>query len=245
MDTIGERLRHARVTAHERLGLSDRVTQGELGDQIGLTQGAIGKLENNMNKRGDVDVIKLMKAAEFMKCSFIWLATGRGSLTNDDSHLLDDLENRKGQPFFAPDDLQKKNLEPEMQLNLTNKLISKVTPRAFYTLVSDNGLTPKAAAGDMVLVDPGAQIQIGDYVLVRMKDKTLPVVRRIVERTTEDGQSGYMLKCLNDEFADRPLEKLEDLAGVVLEFRSFPREDASYKDQLSAISASNIIKLPL
>ena len=128
MDTIGERLKHARVTAHKRLGLSDRVTQGEVGDQIGLTQGAIVKLENNMNKRGDVDVIKLMKAAEFMKCSFIWLATGRGlltnddshllvveeiakeagKLTNDDSHLLDDIENKKSQPFYLPGDLQKK-----------------------------------------------------------------------------------------------------------------------------------------
>ena len=245
MDTIGERLRHARVTAHERLGLSDRATQGEVGDKIGLTQGAIGKLENNQNKRGDVDVIKLMKAAEYLKCSFIWLATGRGSLTNDDSNLLDDFENHKGQPFYPPDDLQKKNAEPEMQLNLTDKLISKVSPNSFYTLVSDNGLTPKAAAGDMVLVDPSAEIQVGDYVLVRIKDKKLPVVRRIVERSTEDGQHGYMLKCLNNEFADRPLEKLEDLAGVVMEFRSFTREDTSYKDQLSAISSANIIKLPL
>ena len=245
MDTIGERLRYARVTANNRIGLSERVTQGEVGDRIGLTQGAIYKLETNQNKRGDVDVIKLMKAAEYLRCSFIWLATGRGALDNDDSHMLDDLENRKGQPYFSPADLQRADIEPEMQLNLTNKMINKVSPRTFYTLVSDNGLSPKASAGDMILVDPSAEIQIGDFVLVRIKDKTLPVVRRIVERTTDDGQGGYMLKCLNDEFADRPLEKIEDLAGVVMEFRTFTRENTSYKDQLSAITKGNIIKLPL
>lgn len=243
METIGERLRHARLTAHERIGINDQITQGELGDQVGLTQGAIYKLETNKNKRGDVDVIKLMKAAEFLKCSFIWLSTGRGAIDNDDSHLLDDLESRQGIPFVSPMDINNPDAESEMHLNLTDKLASKVTSRAYYALVSDNGIQPRAMSGDMVLVDPGADIQIGDFVLVRIDDKVLPVVRRIIERTTEEGQHGYLLKSLNDEFADRPLNSIEDLAGVVLEFRTFTREDTSYKDMISASYASNIIKL--
>ena len=238
MDTIGERLRHARKTAHRRIGLQSEMTQGQLGDRIGLTQGAVYKLESNKNKRGNVDVAKLMAAAEFMQCSFIWLATGQGVITNDDSDLFDKLEANCGVPFYMPDQLDSN--QPEMHLSLPGSLACRVLSNTFYTLVTDNGIAGKANAGDMALVDPGAELRVGDFVLARLADKRLPVIRRIVERTIEDGQGGYTLKSLNDEFADRTLNRLDDLIGVVLEFRIFTREESSYKNRLVDGSAKII-----
>ena len=235
METIGERLKHARKTAHQRLGLRSEMTQGQLGDRIDLTQGAIYKLESNKNKRGNVDVAKLMAAAEFMQCSFIWLATGQGTITNDDSDLFDKLEANRGVPFLMPDFLD--NDLPEMYLSLPGSLASRVSANAFYTLVTDNGIFAKASAGDMALIDPGAEIRVGDFVLARLADKRMPVIRRIVERSTTDGQGGYLLKSLNNEFADRNLNKLDDLVGVVMEFRLFTREESSYKNRLVDVSA--------
>lgn len=243
MDTIGERLRIARETAHARVSRNFKITQSELGDMIGLTQGAIYKLESNRNKRGDVDVTKLMKAAEYLKCSFIYLATGRGSLDSDDSNMLDDLENQHGQPFYHPSLLNQEEPESSMMLNLPSTMTGKITPRAFYSLVTDNGVDPKASTGDMILVDPGADLQVGDFVLVRMQPASMPVVRRIIEHTTPDGQHGYLLKTLNPEFSDRRLERLEDILGVVLEFRTFTRANCSYKDQLTGATSSNVIQI--
>ncbi len=241
MDTIGERLRHARETANERLGTKFTMTQSELADQLGVTQGYIYKLETNANKRGSVDVIKLMNAAEYLQCSFLWLAKGLGQMEADDGLLIDELAHSKGLPFVPPELAGKDVADPEMMLNLPSSLVSKVSANGFYTLVSDNGVKSRAAAGDMVLVDPAVEIRIGDFVLARVADKSLPIVRRIVERMTE-GQSGYTLKSLNDEFADRPLEKISDLLGVVMEFRSFAREECSYKDRLTPATA-NVVRL--
>lgn len=241
MDTIGKRLRHARETANERLGAKFQITQSELADQIGVTQGFIYKLETDANKRGSVDVTKLMKCAEYLKCSFLWLATGRGDVSNDDSHLLDDLNNQQGLPFIHPEQLDNPPTDHhEMMLNLTNSLASLISAQAYYTLVTDNGVNTRAGSGDLVLVDPGAEVRIGDFVLARVADKTLPIVRRIVERSGE--QSGYTLRSLNEEFADRPLAKIGDLLGVVLEFRSFAREENSYKDRLTG-GVGNVVRL--
>lgn len=216
------------------------MTQAQLGDRIDLTQGAIYKLESNKNKRGNVDVAKLMAASDFMKCSFIWLATGQGAITNDDNNLFDQLAESRGMPFFPPDNLNTDY--PEMQLNLPGTLIDRVSSKAFYTLVTDNGITGKASAGDLALVDPGAEIRVGDFVLVRIHDKRLPVIRRIVERSTEEGLTGYTLKSLNDEFSDRVLQKHEDLIGVVMEFRLFTREESSYKNRL-VDGSSKVVQL--
>ncbi len=174
MDTIGKRLRHARETANERMGAKFQITQSELADQIGVTQGFIYKLETDANKRGSVDVTKLMKCAEYLKCSFLWLATGRGDVGNDDSHLLDDLNNQQGLPFIHPEQLENPPTDNhEMMLNLTNSLASRISAEAYYTLVTDNGVNTRASSGDLVLCDPGADVRIGDFVLAKVADKTL------------------------------------------------------------------------
>ena len=238
MDTIGERLRYARETAHERIGNKYPITQTEVAQCIGATQGFIYKLENNQNKLSNVDVNKLMRIAEFLRCSFLWLAKGVGDLNMDDMNLLDELNNKRGLPFYEPASLNSKT--SEMELNLPSTLACKVSDKAFYTIVTDNAVNTRAAIGDLILVDPASDFRVGDFVLVKIADKPLPVVRRIVERNAEAG--GYTLKSLNDEFADRPLEQLSDLLGVVLEFRSFTRDDASYKDRLNT-TTSNVIQL--
>ncbi len=241
MDTIGERLRHARETANERLGTKYMMTQSELADQLGVTQGYIYKLETNANKRGSVDVTKLMNAAEYLKCSFLWLAKGLGKMEADDGLLIDELAQNNGQPFYDLETIGSEHAEPEMTLTLPSSLVNRVSSNGFYTLVSDNGVNARASAGDLVLVDPSTEVRVGDFVLARVADKSLPIVRRIVERMTE-GQSGYTLKSLNDEFADRPLGKISDLIGVVLEFRSFAREECSYKERLSP-ATKNVVRL--
>lgn len=244
MSTIGHRLRQARETSHQRTGLSDRITMHELADQLGVDARTIYDEERNACKRGGLSAATLMKAAEYLCCSFLWLVTGRGDLENDDNRLVEILEGQYGQPFCLPHELGRRESATAMRLNLPDHLAALVTATAFYTLVTDNGLQPKVALGDLVLVDGGQQVQTGDYVLARMGGQQLPVVRRLVEC---DGGSdtGYQLQTLNSEFARRPLQSLEHMLGVVMEFRSFPRVEGGYQDRLAVPAFSGkVVTLP-
>ena len=109
MDTIGDRLRIARESAHERIDRTHRITQSELASVMGLTQPSVNRLENNKLKRGEIDVVKLMDAASFLNTSFLWLATGNGTMEQEDVKLLEDMEFQKGFPVYWPQDLNSIN----------------------------------------------------------------------------------------------------------------------------------------
>ncbi|GAA4652368.1 hypothetical protein GCM10023116_46520 [Kistimonas scapharcae] len=228
MNTIGDRLKYARETAPGRLGRDYMVTQGELGKVMeGITQTAVFKMEQNKNKRGEVGVTKLMKAAEFLKVSFLWLATGKGTMDGSDEELLSPFYGDGGLPVYLPQHIRKR-LDDNIhsRLTITDKLQSRVTDKAFFTVCTDDGLAPMITTGGLVLVDPGSQMVLTDYVLTNIKDSPFPVVRQIVANP----EGGYLLKPLNPNYPSMPLEELADLVGVVLEFRTWPDANLSFKD---------------
>lgn len=241
MDTIGDRLRLARESAHERMGRTHKITQSELGLNMELTQGAIYKMETNQRKRGEIDVIKLMNAAEFLRCSFLWLATGQGSMQSNDQNVMDALERSNGCPLVPPENLE---ATPVATLEIPDSLVSRISPDSFYTMISDEGMSPAAWTGDIVLVDTGASVCVGDWVLARVADKSMAVVRRIIERSSDKGHA-YTLQTLNPEFADRPLKKISDILGIVREVRSYPRRTDSYARHVESATSHNVVRLPV
>ncbi|ELU16559.1 hypothetical protein CAPTEDRAFT_203754 [Capitella teleta] len=237
MDTIGDRLRFARESANDRLGRKFKITQSELADMMGVTQPSVNKIETNKLKRGEIDVIKLMDAAKYLKASFLWLATGNGSMEQEDSRLLQDLEFQKGFPVYWPQDLNSSVRQPQFYMNAAPLLHERLSKNAFFTLVNDDGMNPHINMGDLVLVDPGGSLQVGSYVLARMPGQKNPMLRRIVENE----EDGYLLKAINPDFKTRELEKLDDLIGVAVEFRSFLLPAISYKSELGGGRPLNII----
>lgn len=238
MDTIGDRIRIARESAHERLGRKYRITQNELADMMGLTQSSVNRLENNKLKRGEIDVVKLMDAASFLNASFLWLATGNGSMGQEDAKLLEDMECQKGFPVYWPQDLNSINKNAQFHMNVAPVIYDRLTPNAFYTLVTDNGMSPHINMGDLVLVDPGGKFHVGSFVLARISGQAAPVLRRIVE---SDEEEGYLLKPMNSEFKTRTLEKFAHLLGVAVEFRSFLVPEVSYKSEMETKQTINIV----
>lgn len=221
MNTIGDRLRHARETAHDRVGRNFKITQSELGDVIGIKQSNVAMLERNLNKRGDVGISKLLKAAEFLQVSFMWLATGDGDINNIDTDILGELQKRRGCPLFFPQ-YAKSRQESEIQqsMNLSRETAGNVSENAFFTLVSDNGLAPVCETGDVVLIDPAASPLVEDYVLVSVPGYRMPIVRQIIE----SGPDRFALKAINRNISDQPLDDISQLIGVVVEFRHCPAE---------------------
>ncbi len=228
MNTIGDRLLLARETAPERLGRDYMVTQGELGKVMeGISQVAVFKIEQNKNKRGEVGVTKLMKAAEFLKVSFLWLATGKGSMTGNDEELLSPFYGEPGIPVHLPQDCRSRTKEnAHSYLTVTSRIQSQISEKAFFTVCTDNGLAPMVNTGGLVLVDPGAKMVITDYVLTMIPGLSLPVVRQII--AGRDG--GYLLKSLNHEIPSCQLDELSDLIGVIIEFRHWPETSNGFRD---------------
>lgn len=238
MDTIGDRLRHARETAHTREADGVRVTQSELADMMDVTQPTIYKIEQNKLKRGEVDVTKLMTAAKYLKVSFMWLATGNGHMEQEDGKLLEDLECQKGFPVYWPQNLKNINKQPEFHMNVAPLLYERLSKNSFFTLVTDNGMNPHINMGDLVLVDPGGSLRVGDYVMAYMPGQGNPVLRKIIESKDDEG---YLLKPMNPDFKTRPLERLSSLIGVAVEFRSFLLPEVSYKSNMETNRSINVI----
>lgn len=205
---------------------------------MGMTQPSINRIESNLLKRGNIDVIKLMDAAKFLKVSFIWLATGNGQMEQDDAKLIDDPDSQKGFPVYWPQDLDSIYKTPQFHLGVPPLLQSHLTKNAFYTLVTDAGMSPKIERGDLVLVDPSGPLHVGNLVLAKLPGQSAPIVRRIIE---DNEGVGYLLKPLGEGFAIRPLEKINQLLGVVMESRSFQLPSISYESQMEANRAINLV----
>ena len=221
MNTIGDRLRHARETANARIGRTHKITQSELGDMMGLRQSSLYSIETNQNKSSDVGAEKLLKAAAFLQVSFMWLATGRGDMLGDDTNLIGELQKLKGYPLVYPQHAKtRKDDEIQQIISVSKEVAQNLTEKAFFTLVSDNGLSPQCERGDIVLVDPGVPVSVEDYVLVALPNYRMPVVRQIVERSLDQ----YSLRPINQNMAEQPLDDINHLIGVVVEFRHCPSE---------------------
>ncbi|WP_257282141.1 helix-turn-helix domain-containing protein [Endozoicomonas sp. ISHI1] len=87
LETLGERLSHARATAKER-GTpckASKVTQGDVANVVGMTRQGIVRIEKNVNGTSNE---KLEKIATFLNVNPIWLITGKGSMTEADEAVI-------------------------------------------------------------------------------------------------------------------------------------------------------------
>ena len=84
METVGERLRHARKTAPERgvAGRFGRVTQADLANLVGLTRQAIVFTENGKNNSTPNNLAII---AEYLRVCPLWLITGQGEMSESGS----------------------------------------------------------------------------------------------------------------------------------------------------------------
>lgn len=75
--TIGERIKHVRKLR--------KLSQAELGEILGLTQGFIGHIESGRNQPSIKFVERMAKA---VNCNTMWLATGSGNVENDPDYVI-------------------------------------------------------------------------------------------------------------------------------------------------------------
>ena len=88
METLGERLKRARLTAPDRMKddfYKSNVSQADVGKIVGVTRQAIIAVEKDRTKNMPAE--KLVKIAEFLRVDATWLITGQSSMIAvDEAH---------------------------------------------------------------------------------------------------------------------------------------------------------------
>ena len=218
MNTIGDRLRHARETAHNRFGRDYKMMQGELAEKIGATQAAISNIERNkvLSMRDKL----LFAAAEYLKVSPIWLSTGEGDMDDNDDVFMRLRNQTGGVRLIHPGSCRRGIDAPCIDtLNVTRKIHDMLSEEAFFTICTDNGMDPMMRRGDLVLVDPGMVVHYDTLVLAKHPDFSLPIVRRLVADST--GRF-YRLQPLNTNLPELSVKKTEQIIGTIIEYRCWP-----------------------
>ncbi|WP_281645531.1 helix-turn-helix transcriptional regulator [Parendozoicomonas sp. Alg238-R29] len=91
---IGKRIKKARTTARERLGLRLRVTQRMLADAVGISQPSVYQMESGEIEPRSKNIKKI---AEYLKVEEDWLLTGKGNIEGEENLYIVDQQERTPQ----------------------------------------------------------------------------------------------------------------------------------------------------
>lgn len=230
--SLGQRLNHARLTAHERRREHTKVTQSELAAAMGdLSKSYISQIETGKYKTPDLKFSHIINAAKYLMCDPIWLAYGKGELVGYDN----DLEGIAYKiPLFRPLDLMNENPKPADYLFIRKGLHEQLGRNTYATVVTDNCMEGDASQGDVVIIDPDRQIQAKNLVLVNAPGESQPLLRRY----RFNRSSGNLVLAPNDE--ELPWLNPDDcrILGVAVQIQ---RELIA---PLTHLVSNNVIPLP-
>ena len=213
MGSLGKRLRTLRT---ER-----KLTQGQLGKAVGVSDVTVGYWERDLNIPGGKSLSKL---AAFLGVS--------------ESHLLYGTED---EPNVAPTSLgglkvpiisyvqagvwsaqcDVRNLEGNIDYVLTTGDFSQCT---FALKIKGKSMEPEFVEGDLIIVDPELSPQPGDYVVAKNGEDEATFKKYRARGVGEDGKEVFELVPLNDDFAVRSSAKEKfNIIGVLVEHRRLIR----------------------
>lgn len=208
--TIGERIKWAR----ERVDL----TQKQLADKAGVSQGTIGNLESGFRERPRA----LLNIAAALDLNPSWVETGKGAWSNKPDPNVEEHASRGAVPRISwvqagswadvADPYQPGEAEEWLPCPV------KHGPRTYCLTVRGQSMfnpegRPSYAEGDIIFVDPDRDANHGDRVIVRLDDQQEATFKQLL---IEDGRK--LLKALNPNWPDRymPINGNATICGVVI-----------------------------
>jgi len=226
MSTLGDRIKEARLS----LGMS----QAQLARKIGVSQGAIGHLEQGRTQASSL----LLRLASALGVSPVWLESGDVPFSQaDDDALAAKVRLGSPRPFGGTFP----NVAPGPDLYSPIPLISWVqagdwcavidnfspgdaeewlpcprhhSPSAFALRVRGVSMEPKYQDGDIIFVDPEVQANHGRNIVVRLDNEEAATFKQLVE----EGGKRY-LRPLNPDWPGPkliPINGNATICGVVI-----------------------------
>ncbi|BBL31238.1 repressor [Pantoea ananatis] len=213
MSSLGGRLRALR---QER-----KLTQGQLGKAVGVSDVTVGYWERDLNTPGGKSLSKL---ASYLGVSEAYLLYGKEDESNVAAAPVGALKVpvisyvQAGQ--WSPES-DARNLEGNIDYVLSTGSFSRGT---FALKIKGKSMEPEFVEGDLILVDPELSPQPGDYVVAKNGEDEATFKKYRARGVNQEGNDIFELVPLNDDFAVRRSDKEKiNIIGVLVEHRRLMR----------------------
>ncbi|WP_263752602.1 LexA family protein [Kosakonia cowanii] len=213
MGTLGTRLRTLRKQR--------KLTQGQLGKALGVSDVTVGYWERDLNVPGGKSLTKL---AKYLGVSEGFLLYGQ----EDESNVGIAPPTAQQIPIISyvqagawSPECDARNLEGTVDYILTSEFYSYST---FALKVKGKSMEPDFIEGDVIIVDPELNPGPGDYVVAKNGSDEATFKKYRARGIGENGEEIFELVPLNEDYAIRNSEKENiRVIGVVVEHRRMMR----------------------
>lgn len=213
MGTLGTRLRTLRKQR--------KLTQGQLGKALGVSDVTVGYWERDLNVPGGKSLTKL---AQYLGVSEGFLLYGQ----EDDANVGPAPVTAQQIPIISyvqagawSPECDARNLDGTVDYILTSEFHSYST---FALKVKGKSMEPDFVEGDVIIVDPELHPGPGDYVVAKNGSDEATFKKYRARGVSDTGEEIFELIPLNEDYAVRnsAKEKIR-IVGVVVEHRRMMR----------------------
>lgn len=213
MGTLGTRLRTLRKQR--------KLTQGQLGKALGVSDVTVGYWERDLNVPGGISLTRL---AQYLGVSEGFLLYG----TEDEANIGPAHINALQIPIISyvqagawSPECDARNLDGTVEYILTSEFHSYST---FALRVKGKSMEPDFVEGDIIIVDPEIPPGPGDYVVAKNGSDEATFKKYRARGISDDGEEIFELVPLNEDYAVRNSAKEQiTIIGVVVEHRRMMR----------------------
>ncbi|WP_313069540.1 LexA family protein [Atlantibacter hermannii] len=213
MGTLGTRLRTLRKQR--------KLTQGQLGKALGVSDVTVGYWERDLNMPGGISLTRL---AQYFGVSEGFLLYG----TEEEANVGPAPVNALQIPIISyvqagawSPECDARNLDGTVEYILTSEFHSYST---FALRVKGKSMEPEFVEGDIIIVDPEIPPGPGDYVVAKNGSDEATFKKYRARGVNDDGYEIFELVPLNEDYAVRNSAKEKiTIIGVVVEHRRMMR----------------------
>ncbi|HHF7375942.1 MULTISPECIES: helix-turn-helix domain-containing protein [Legionellaceae] len=199
-EKIGQRIKHERTTK----GLT-RKALAELTENLNVSR--INNYERGERTPGPEEITQLAKALEVSPAFLMGLSDERDSEFSRNSGIgtlipLLDYKQACDPDFYIQ--RIKEELHPE-KINFVPvgpDIANQIDENAFALQINDNSMEPEFRVNDIVILNPNAKLNPGDYVAAQIGSEEGVVIRKYKQLSISTTEQVYELIAINEDWAN-------------------------------------------
>ncbi|MGL5597932.1 MAG: LexA family protein [Aeromonas sp.] len=176
------------------------ITQEQLAEKLGVTQGAIGHWLNKRREPAIDVILDIMRALDLRSINI----GIDGTIVSDEPNM--ELTQIGSQPIPIISYVQAGVWTETSEIRSYDGNISYLTtdldlgPRAFAIVIRGNSMESEFVEGDQVLIDPDEPLHPGNFVVAKNGEEEATFKKYRPRGYGEDGQEVFELVPLNDDY---------------------------------------------
>ncbi|HAU1150834.1 TPA: helix-turn-helix domain-containing protein [Legionella pneumophila] len=215
-EKIGLRIRHERTSK----GLT-RKALAELTENLNISR--INNYERGERTPGPEEITQLAKALEVSPAFLMGLSDDRDGEISRNSGIgtsIPLLDYKQAcDPSFHIQKI-KNELHPEKIafVPVSPDIASQVDENAFALQIKDNSMEPEFRANDILIFNPSAKLNPGDFVAVKIGNNDEIIIRKYKQLSISKSEHLFELIALNDDWANALIDSKVSfkIIGVVV-----------------------------